>query len=204
MRVLSRTHLVSLAGLSLVLLTAISSESAAAQKEKAEFSRVSFPTCDGMELAGTFYPPGAGKKDKDAVVLLVHNFSHRGGGGSHGEWDDLAAKLQKEGYSVLSFDFRGFGGSKSVSPDFWKFRQNQVLRGFRGGAKSAESIDQKDFPGHYYPVLINDIAAARAFLDRKNDMRDVNTSNLIVIGAGQGATPWPLCGWRPRCIGKRI
>jgi alpha-beta hydrolase superfamily lysophospholipase len=121
-------------------------------------------------------------------VMFLHNFSRVGGGGSHGEWDDLAAKLQKKGYAVLSFDFRGFGDSKSVSRDFWKYPHNQVLRGFRRSGKLAESIEQKDFPGYYYPNLINDIAAARAFLDRKNDTHEVNTSNLILIGAGQGAT----------------
>jgi hypothetical protein len=139
-----------------------------------------------MELAGTFYPALGG--NKDAVVLCLHDFSHRKGGGSHGEWDQLAAKLQKDGYAVLTFDFRGFGGSKSVSPDFWKFSHNRGLKGFKGGVRSADSIDQKDFPRAYYSFLINDIAAARAFLDRKNDSRDLNTSNLILVGAGQGAT----------------
>jgi alpha-beta hydrolase superfamily lysophospholipase len=188
MRILSRRSFVLLAGLS--LLGGTSRLPAADDKDKAEFARVSFTSWDGVGLSGTFYPsaPASGKKDKDAVVLLLHDFTHKGGGGSHKDgWDDLAARLQKEGYSVLSFDFRGFGNSTSVDPKFWRFAHNSMLRGAK---KQAESIDQKYFaavPG-YYMNLINDIAAARAFLDRKNDGREVNTSNLVVIGAGQGAT----------------
>src|SRR5262245_26381536 len=118
MRGLAHSHLVLLAGLSLALAAWTGSASAA---EDAQSDRVSFSACDGVELSGTFYPSPRGKKDKDAVVLLLHDFDHRKGGGSHGDWDKLAEKLQKEGYSVLSFDFRGFGGSKSVRDDFWKF-----------------------------------------------------------------------------------
>jgi pimeloyl-ACP methyl ester carboxylesterase len=188
MRILSRTPLVLLAGLSLALPAGAGRVSAADDKEV--FSRVRLPTYDEMELAGTFYPsqPAAGKKDKDAVVMLLHDFGHRAGGGSHKDgWDKLAAALQKDGYSVLSFDFRGFGESTSVSPNFWKYPKNKILKG-AGKANPPESISQKDFPNLYYTVLINDVAAARSFLDRKNDAREVNTSNLIVIGAGQGAT----------------
>jgi pimeloyl-ACP methyl ester carboxylesterase len=188
MRIQSRSRFVLLAGLSVALLAWLHSVSVAAEPV---FSRVSFPTCDGLELSGTFYPAGAaGKKDKDAVVLLLHEFDPRKGGGSHGEWDKLAAKLQQEGYAVLSFDFRGFGQSKSIRDEFWKFRHNQqgIPRGYKGGVKSAESIDQKDFTPFYYPFLINDIAAAKAFLDRKNDAREINSSNLVLVGAGDGAT----------------
>ena len=50
------------------------------------------------------------------------------------------------------------------------------------------TIAFKDFDKRYYPVFINDIAAARAYLDRKNDNRECNTSNFILIGAQEGAT----------------
>jgi alpha-beta hydrolase superfamily lysophospholipase len=188
MQTLSRRRFVLLAGLSLSLLGAPYGATSAQAQGKDEFSRVSFTTWDGVGISGTFYPatPAAGKKDKDAVVMLLHDFTHRGGGGSHKDgWDNLASRLQKEGFAVLSFDFRGFGGSTSVDPKFWNFGHNKVLR---GSIKAKESINQKEFPAGYYMHLINDIAAARAFLDRKNDSREVNTSNLIVIGGGQGAT----------------
>jgi hypothetical protein len=185
MRISWRVRLVLLAGLTFTLLTG-GRLTAAAQKDEVKFQRVHIPTCDGMELGGTFYPNAGGKKE--AVVLLLHNFDPRKGGGSHQDgWDGLAARLVKEGYAVLSFDFRGFGDSKSVGPMFWNYPHNKVLKGARA-VRPPASIDQKDFPAPYYRFLVNDVAAARSFLDRKNDSREVNSSNLILIGAGEGAT----------------
>ncbi len=191
MRTLLRSRLALGVGLSLAMLAGTGRGWAADEKEKVESSRVTMPTFDNMELSGTFYPsvPAAGKKDKEATVLLLHDFTHRGGGGSHKDgWDNLAARLQKEGYAVLQFDFRGFGGSTSVGIKFWSFRSNHILKEFHGGAKQpAAAINQKNFPNIYYNMLINDIASARAYLDVRNDNGDVNTSNLFVIGAGDGA-----------------
>jgi alpha-beta hydrolase superfamily lysophospholipase len=157
----------------------------AAQKDN--FQRVHIPTVDGVELDGTFYPNPNGKKD--ACVLLLHNFDRRSGGDSHADgWDHLAETLQAKGYAVLSFDFRGFGNSKKVAPDkFWKFAHNSRSIYQKSPDKNKESIDHKYFPPQYYATLVNDIAAAKAFLDRKNDARELNSSNLIVIGAGEGA-----------------
>jgi pimeloyl-ACP methyl ester carboxylesterase len=189
----ARLFLFLLAGLAGGLLAGTGSTRAADDKTEkkgdVEFKRVQLPTCDGMELDGTFYPGASGKRD--ACVLLLHNFTAKKGGGSHQDsWDMLAAMLQKEGYSVLSFDFRGFGGSKSVSDKFWSHPHNRgLLRGpAASGRKLPVAIDEKDFPANYYSFLVNDIAAARAFLDRRNDAGEVNTSNLVVIGAGEGAT----------------
>lgn len=153
--------------------------------------RVQFTTFDEVDLSGTFYRsmPAAGNRDKDAVVLLLHDFSHaKGGGSKEAGWIQLAGELQKEGYSVLSFDFRGFGNSKTVNANkFWRHPHNQRLRGARRPTPPA-SIDQKSFPRYYYSYLVNDIAAARAYLNTMNDAGQVNASNIFVIGAGQGAT----------------
>lgn len=184
MRALPRPPFFSLSCLALLLLAGSAPLSAAGK-------RVHFPTYDEVELTGTFYQstPAAGKRDKDAVVLLLHDFDHRKGGGSkEAGWTQLADRLQKEGYAVLSFDFRGFGNSKAVSPKFWMYPHNN--RGIRGGRSSRPpaTIDQKDFAISYYPILVNDIAAARAYLNTLNDAGEVNASNIIVVGAGQGAT----------------
>src|SRR5438874_1289007 len=108
----SRTRLTL--GLALLGLWLFSCQSVFAQAaKKADAKRVTFKTYDGVELAGTFYPAG-GTAKKDATVLLLHDFDHKSGGNSHQDrWDELAERLQQEGYSVLSFDFRGFGESKT-------------------------------------------------------------------------------------------
>src|SRR5579871_6590322 len=190
MRFLWRSILVSLGCLTLLLLSGGWSR-AADDKDDVEFERKDFPTFDKANLTGTFYPskPEAGKKDRSAVVLLVHDFSHaKGGGRNQTGLTYLAGQLQKECYAVLTFDFRGFGDSKGVdAKEFWGHPLNRNLR---GAGRARSSIDQKEFPAGYYMNLINDIAAARSYLSALNDSRDVNVnaSNLIVIGAGQGAT----------------
>jgi len=35
---------------------------------------------------------------------------------------------------------------------------------------------------------VNDIAAAKAYLDRQNDQKELNSSSIVLIGAGEGAT----------------
>jgi hypothetical protein len=194
-------------GLGLLLPLWAGGEVAAFQqpKDKDDNSkRVTFKTCDGVELGGTFYPNPGGKRD--ACVLLLHNFDQKKGGDSHKDgWDHLAQELQKAGYAVLSFDFRGFGDSKNVEKEFWNLNRNphnSIVKGARM-AKPPETIDQKDFPGVYYPYLVNDVAAARAYLERQNDAQQVNLSNLIVIGAGEGALLgqlWVTSEWRRRKV----
>lgn len=212
MQTASRVHR-TLAVLSGVAVLALMSCGAFAQedkkakdKDKADTSKkVKFNSYDGVELSGTFYPKLGTGKDKDACVILLHNFDRIKGGNSHQDgWDHLAEELQKEGYSVLSFDFRGFGDSRQVAKgQFWdrvKSRHNQILR---NAARMPETIEFKEFPPAYYPNLVNDIAAARAYLDHKNDAREVNTSNLILVGAGEGATLGSL--WlESECKRKRM
>jgi pimeloyl-ACP methyl ester carboxylesterase len=165
---------------------------------------VQFDTTDGVQLEGRFYAPApTGKaKAKEATVLLLHNINAKTGGSSNQPgWDELAKKLQEDGYSVLKFDFRGFGNSTSVTSQFWKEAYNRD--NVRGGksTKPPSTINHKDFDslsGQYYPYLVNDIAAAKAFLDRRNDAGQANTSSLIVIGAGEGATlgaMWMASEW---------
>src|SRR5262249_12296767 len=49
-------------------------------------------------------------------------------------------------------------------------------------------IEFKDMKTDYYPVLVNDIAAAKAFLDNRNDAGSCNTASFITLGADTGAT----------------
>jgi pimeloyl-ACP methyl ester carboxylesterase len=199
--------LATVLGLGLLLPFWPGGKAEAFQQAKEEPSKaVSFKTSDGVRLAGTFYAkPSA---PKEACVLLLHNFDHKKGGNSHQDgWDRLAQKLQEAGYAVLSFDFRGFGDSKSVDKEFWspvRNPHNALLKGARM-PKPPETIEQKDFPASYYPNLVNDVAAAKAYLERLNDSaQQVNVSNLILIGAGEGALIgqlWAAEEWRRKKVG---
>ncbi len=179
----TRLALATVLGLAFLLLVGTGTGRAA------DFKRVPILTYDGVKLEGTYYPNPGGKKD--ACVLLLHNFDPAKGGDSHADgWDHLAETLQKQGYVVLSFDFRGFGQSKTLADPmkFWDMkisRHNQLIK--HGEAKPPETIDQKNFRPQYYRYLVNDVAAAKAFLDRENDAGACNTSNLVLIGAGEGA-----------------
>lgn len=137
-----------------------------------------FESVDKVELHGTFFPSAKGRAP---CVMLLHKF---GGSRQQDGWKDLARALQPE-FAVLAFDFRGHGDSASVNPDvFWRYPNNVLIR---GAARLPQKIAYKDFAAGYLPVLANDIAAAKRYLDRQNDAGVCNSSNVIVIGAEEGA-----------------
>src|SRR5207245_3296873 len=113
-------------------------------------------------------------------------------GGKRNEdgWDDLAHALQNKGYAVLTFDFRGHNDSTTIDPSvFWNLPINQ--RAFKQ-TKDKDRISQTEYVNSktkyfYYPMLVNDIQAAKFFLDQQNDAGNCNSDNLIVIGAEEGA-----------------
>jgi hypothetical protein len=68
---------------------------------------------------------------------------------------------------------------------FWDEPLNrQLVKGFVPKRPPSE-IKHEQFLPNYYTALANDIAAAKAFLD---EQPDCNSSNLILIGANDGAT----------------
>lgn len=145
-------------------------------------TQVKFHTKDGVQLQGTFYPSPKGR-DEPTVLLL-----HKIGGNSHQDgWDKLAETLQDKGYSVLSFDFRGHGKSTAIDNKFWAYPWNKNLKNYNP-LKPKDTISFKDFPPVYYPYLVNDVAAARMFLDDRNEAEECNSHALILIGAEDGAT----------------
>jgi predicted esterase len=140
---------------------------------------VKITTIDGVDLHGTFF--ACPKKDAPTVILL-HPLGDIGGHNKN--YLSLAQTLQPN-YSVMTFDFRGHGKSKDIDPQvFRKFPQNQRVK----GDIKRTTVEYGDFNKEYYPVLCNDIAAVKAYLDRKNDSGACNTSATILIGAESGAT----------------
>ncbi len=155
---------------------------------------VRFSTVDGVTLAGTWYP-GTGGIDS-ACVLLLHE---PGRGRSRADWQRLARKLQRKGHAALVFDFRGHGDSTQVGPSFWKAAGNsgsRIQNPF--DPKPPKTIRFEEFAPAYTATLVNDIAAAAAFLERKNDLQECNASKLLLVGAGEGAvlgSMWLYAEW---------
>jgi alpha-beta hydrolase superfamily lysophospholipase len=61
---------------------------------------IRFTTDDGVELAGEVRGSG------DLAVVLLHMYP-----ADRGSWAPFASRLANEGYTALSFDFRGYGES---------------------------------------------------------------------------------------------
>lgn len=149
---------------------------------QAQPQRIRFETVDEVEIQGKFY---AGTKQSPTVVIL-----HKMEGQSQAkELAALAGELSKKGYAVLLFDWRGHGGSTTVGPGFWdrtKYAFNTSgAGGWRGPAvlpkNQPRDISYKKFNRNYYPYLVNDLAAAKLFLEQRNDANDCNASNLIFV-----------------------
>lgn len=142
-------------------------------------------TVDGVKLNAIYYP--SPKKNSPVAIMLHPIGPDKSSKGA--DWKRLAQTLQKSGYAVMMFDFRGHGDSTEVDPQlFWSYKPNKALV----KTKEVDTIKVDDFlktnNGAYLPVLINDIAAVKAYLDRRNDEGACNTANTIVIGADNGAT----------------
>ncbi len=150
----------------------------AKDKKSDSSENIKFDSVDGVELRGTFYPAS---KAKAPAVLMLHRY-----GGNRQAWEKLAEELQNKGFAVLTFDFRGHGESTGVNPEvFWKINANTTL--INGAKQNRKAIRFADFKRSYPPMLVNDIMAAKRYLDKQNDAGLCNSSNLILIGAEEGA-----------------
>src|SRR5712691_7734061 len=93
------------AGAFLAGLALLTPSTARAQGKK-DTETVKFETVDSVDLKGTYWPSTKGKKAP--VAILLHKI---GGKSKDAGWSDLAEDLQKAGFAVLAFDFRGHGES---------------------------------------------------------------------------------------------
>ena len=147
--------------------------------------KVSFDSVDGVKLSGYFHKSKTGTDSPS--ILMLHPY---GSDSDVVTWRDMANSLADAGYNVLRFDFRGHGKSTSIDPsNFWNpraFWANYNIRGISGSNRGAtkDNIDYKEFRTAYYPMLLQDIAAARSLLDIKNDNGTANTSTIYIVGAG--------------------
>lgn len=85
---------------------AATATSAPIQTGAETYKKITFTTEDGVALSGRLYGSG------EAGVVLAHMYP-----ADQTSWHDTAERLAREGYLVLTFDFRGYGdsqGSKDI------------------------------------------------------------------------------------------
>src|SRR5260370_24673899 len=113
---------------------------------KAEDEAVKFKTVDGVTIKGKFYK---GENTNAPIVMLLHNLNEAS---KKKNWLALADQLQKKGYAVLTFDFRGHGDSTTVEPKpFWS-KQHHFHLHVPGWRQNAASIDNGKFDKKYLPA----------------------------------------------------
>jgi pimeloyl-ACP methyl ester carboxylesterase len=166
------------------------------EKPKVESETINFETADAVQIQGTIYKPLFGKDqivsakgaDDAPVVMLLHSYM---ADPNAKEWDGLAIKLAEKGFHVLRFDFRGHGKSTVINKQFWGFAENSTPLSKMAKKKPLpQALEKADIKGeaYYFPVLVNDIMAARVALDKMNDAGKLNTATVYLIGAGDAAT----------------
>jgi pimeloyl-ACP methyl ester carboxylesterase len=138
---------------------------------------VELKTADDVTIQATYYPGPQERRCK--CVLMLHDL---GQNRKEANWRRLAERLNRDGYAVLAIDFRGHGGSTRVGPAFWEQPFNRSVQPGTG-----ERISYSNFLLNYPLAMVNDVQAAKAFLDEKDRAGQVDAANLVLIGARAGA-----------------
>jgi dienelactone hydrolase len=94
----------------------------------AEQRDVTFRAPDGFTLQGTFYSVAKGGPG----ILLLHQCN-----ADRRSYDQLALMLNTAGYNVLSFDFRGFGGSRGGEYTDFAAQRERVVEKMPGDVDTA-------------------------------------------------------------------
>jgi hypothetical protein len=139
-------------------------------------------TFDGVKIEGTFYPALEDKGRKTPCLILLHAVGTRHLAASRKDFDKLPEKLQKLGYAVVTFDFRGYGESKTVNTqDF--LRYNRIAK-----TKNPEHIEAKDYQSSMDLLnLVNDLVAVKVWLNKKNNSGDCNSNVVGIVAVEQSA-----------------
>jgi hypothetical protein len=181
-----------------------------------------FMTADGVQLRGLFHPSDSNPGTAPVVILLYppgKDVRDKEQDMTKGDWVGLANRLNKEGFNVFRFDWRGHGKNGSDIKDtdrFWNPGLNPYSarwnNSYVSGGPPKKPVksdlyfkDIKD-PVKYAPAYLLDLAAVRAHLDTKNDAGELNTSSIYLIGSENAATlgmAWIATEWnRPAYVPK--
>ena len=166
------------------------------------------PTADGIQLRGAFHKSPTGNGNSPIIVFLYPPGKDKNM--NKGGWEGLANRLNKEGYHVFRFDWRGHGKSTDITDAklFWTnlytgqwnslaMPKNAKKGPLKTEMKIADLVANNNL-NRFYPAFVNDLAAVRAHLDQKNDNGDINTSNVYFVGVGDASAlgmMWITAEW---------
>lgn len=138
--------------------------------EKVEFMS------DKYLLKGSIYLPEQGGNRR--AILLSHGFNRLGAG--HYLYKEMSERFAMKGYSVMSFDYRGFGLSKAL----YEIKEAKDLD-FATDAKKALHILMSRFPDFVERIIIGHSFGAGVAL--KVGVEDKNIDKIVCISPGRKA-----------------
>lgn len=148
---------------------------------------------DGARIKITYYKSPLGKDA--AVIVFLHmkdgnRFIWQGDKG-------LAARLQNEGYAVITVDLRGHGESKDDAGGAGN--ANQAKKG--AGKKPALK------PADLQAMVLGDMEAVKGFIYDEHQAENLNMNKLAIVGPEMGASvavEYALVDWlkKPHADGQ--
>jgi dienelactone hydrolase len=141
------------------VLDASPSPSPAAPQRAAAAGTVEIPTKDGLKLKGSALAPKTPSQQAPAA-LLIHD-----SGGERKQMEDIADRLSKSGFFVLSLDLRGHGESRSDQLDW-------------------ERLGESERQG-LWAFAPRDLEAGAEWLRQQPG---VHRTNLVLVGFGSGCS----------------
>ena len=109
--------------------TATAYSPARASSRQARPQPVRFLAADGVEIAGRLWANG------DVAIVLAHGFSE---GTAQDDWLPFAPALAQRGYTVLTFNFRGFCNGNVCSGSF-----NELGKNWRDALAAVEFMETR-------------------------------------------------------------
>jgi len=170
-------------------------------KEEVAERGVGITTSDGLSLKGYWFQGTAIEKNNPDAVIMVPAPGNK----INDSWIWLAKALSEKNFSVLLFDWRGVGlnGPDGVGAGvgilvdktrFWDEPYNGRLLGSskatieRRGLEYSKIYPVGNSAGSYRDFMfMNDLLAARFFLDQENDRGKCNTNRVWIISEKEGS-----------------
>jgi len=168
-----------------------------AAKEEIRDKSVGFATSDGLSLNGYWFQGNnIDKQRPDAVMMFPAP-----GNKVNDAWLGLAKALSEKNFSVLVFDWRGCGMNAADTAgarifenktEFWTELYNRQLLTPVKKTVEDKGLDYKIISGRgdtlyrYRDFMLNDLMAARYYLDRQNDNQKCNTNRVWMVTEKDG------------------